>query len=85
MSDTKLDLFAIFNRYGFVCGDQDSDCSKARAAVADLIAADWEYDSAHAAYNKAPTGKARNDMWDRCVTAKARRAAALARISGEPT
>lgn len=33
-----VDIFAVMDRYGFDCGDPESDCSLARAAVAELIA-----------------------------------------------
>lgn len=33
-----MNIFNVFDRYGFVCGDSDSDCTLARKAIAELIA-----------------------------------------------
>lgn len=53
------------------------ESEQARAAVAELIESDREYDAAHAAYAQARTGAPRNAAWERVVAAKARRHAAI--------
>lgn len=57
------------------------NAEKARAAVAELIeATHGEYD-ADLAYQRAPTGKKRNDAWDALLAARQRRVAALERVT----
>jgi len=65
-------------------GDDDraEAVKQARAAVAELIEANIEFDAAHMAYSAAKTGKPRNDAWARVVAAVDRRHAALARVAG---
>ena len=51
-------------------------------AVAELIAADVEYDEANSAYDRAATGSPRSEAWVRVLLARARRREALACIGG---
>lgn len=55
---------------------------EARAAVAELIAADEEYDKASDAFDAAINTEASTECWNRLTRAKKRRAAALARVQG---
>lgn len=64
--------------------DQLASLTAARATIAELIAADREFDAANDAYSSAKTGKPRNDAWDRVLAARERRQAALANVGSAP-
>lgn len=80
---TSVDAIAVLDRYGFTCGDPESDISKARAALEELIAADKEFDAAYADF--APIG-AEKPVIARCAArinaARIRRSTAIARVKG---
>ena len=56
--------------------------TEARAAVAELVEADREYDAARLAMNSAMTWGESEAAWDRSLAAFNRRAAALAKFGG---
>lgn len=70
-------------KYGWKCDVKEAirRLSEARAAVAELIAADTEYDAAHSAWVSGPY--VTHAQYERLQAAKVRRAAALARVKGE--
>jgi len=85
-AETKVDVLAVMDRAAGLHWDHEEnadaeDMEAARAAVAELIEADREYDEA-----RAEMDRRRNDitplLWNRWVRALDRRAEALARIGG---
>lgn len=80
-----VDVLAVMRRAGFHCeglGSIAQDIIDARAAVAELIAANHAEYAAQAAYEKAVTGTARNEAWAALLLARERRVIALSRVGG---
>lgn len=91
MSADRIDVLAVMasteDFIARVCGDDVGsnarDLAEARAAVAELIAADAEYDAAaHDLATQRRQVGAIESAEARFNTARARRAAALARVGG---
>jgi hypothetical protein len=82
-----VDVLAVMERaesvlWGINHNGDAEDTEKARAAVAELVKADREYDEARESLDNARNTSAGTECWNRLIIAKKKRAAALARIGG---